>query len=149
MKSNGMNDIFGIETQPRLELDRGCGSFPRVARPSQPWALGRNPVGIRSPNHCGKVPLRPEINGQTPGPLWGYRFVRAPYPRLAPWATVWRRSAALANSDCRSRTHARENSPSRGRSFGSLEWEQANSSQCLRTQRLILVKISILHPLPD
>ena len=26
----------------------GAGSFPRVARSSQPWALGRNPVGIRA-----------------------------------------------------------------------------------------------------
>src|SRR5690242_19841019 len=27
-------------------LTRNSGPFPRVARPSQPWALGRNPFGI-------------------------------------------------------------------------------------------------------
>src|SRR5205814_119150 len=40
-----MNNRFGIETQPPW----GCAPgrrFPRVARASQPWALGRNPVGI-------------------------------------------------------------------------------------------------------
>ena len=30
-----------------LRLEIFCGRCPRVARSSQPWALGRNPVGIR------------------------------------------------------------------------------------------------------
>src|SRR2546426_8853970 len=49
IRSNGMTDTFGIETQPRWGWALGRRSFPRVARASQPWALRRNPVGI--PGH--------------------------------------------------------------------------------------------------
>ncbi len=38
-----------------LGLGPECRSFPRVARPSQPWALGWNPVGIRSPIPSGSA----------------------------------------------------------------------------------------------
>ena len=47
-----MNDMFGIETQPRWGWILG-GRFPRVARASQPWALGRNSVGIPCQTHTG------------------------------------------------------------------------------------------------
>ena len=40
-------------------------------------------------------------------PCRGYRFVRTSSPRLAPWATVCRRSAALPNADC-PRGHAHQ-----------------------------------------
>ncbi len=50
-------------------------------------------------------------------PCRGLRFIRTSSPRLAPWATVWRRSAAFVNADCPSGTHAPVNgqSPVAGR----------------------------------
>lgn len=32
-----------------------CGRVPRVARASQPWAMGRNPVGIRETATAGNA----------------------------------------------------------------------------------------------
>ena len=51
-RPTGMNDMFGIETQPPWGCILG-GRPPRVARCSQPWALRRNPVGIPGPMHAG------------------------------------------------------------------------------------------------
>src|SRR5688572_12439904 len=48
-RSNRSN--HSVEPQPRWGCGRD-GGFPRVARASQPWALGRNPVGIRETCHC-------------------------------------------------------------------------------------------------
>ena len=45
-------------------------------------------------------------------PCRGLRFIRTSYPRLAPWATVWRRSAAFLNADCPSGTHTPVNGQS-------------------------------------
>ncbi len=49
----GLRLLADAKPQPRS----GCFSltpFPRVARPSQPWALSRNPFGIRS-GDCPKA----------------------------------------------------------------------------------------------
>jgi hypothetical protein len=77
------NELPWVNCPRRRQPQRGCGlrspvnrrnpvgvgrawvPFPRVARCSQPWALRRNPVGIRSPDSssCGKHSAQRERAG--------------------------------------------------------------------------------------
>ena len=55
-------------------LARNSGPFPRVARPSQPWALGRNPFGILprvpdSKDACKELGL-PTLLARSDPPAW-------------------------------------------------------------------------------
>src|SRR5438105_6238124 len=80
-KPRGARDELPWVTRPgSSQPQRGCGSRiatcrnpvgvendvgdrPRVARPSQPWALSRNPFGILRKNFRDALALAPMIRG--------------------------------------------------------------------------------------
>ena len=74
-----------------LRLEMICGRCPRVARASQPWALGRNPVGIR---HGSEQPQRGQAGAGRPGgrgpaasassPFHSFRITRSSDCRVLP-----------------------------------------------------------------
>ena len=68
LRSNGMNVMCGNETQPRWGRTVCRAGIPRVGAMRQPWALGRNPVGILGRVHTGTalMPLSRSKNAQTP-----------------------------------------------------------------------------------
>ncbi len=61
--------MCGMKTQPRWGWTVGRGDIPRVGATRQPWALGRNPVGIPGRMHAGIILIPPSRleNVQTPG----------------------------------------------------------------------------------
>src|SRR5437762_12003078 len=71
MKSNSMNDTFGIEAEPRWGWALFLG-LPRVARASQPWAGGHNPFGIET-DRAANVREKTALNGtRTCGVTWTF-----------------------------------------------------------------------------
>ena len=94
-------------------LARNSGPFPRVARPSQPWALGRNPFGILprvtdSKDACKGLRLAGAFGWQAQA-RYRTRFVRTPCSlTLETWslaaAVVPARSVAAVVLKCHLRS---------------------------------------------
>jgi len=104
----GLRRVRSAKPQPRWGC-RFCGRFPRVARSSQPWALSRNPFGIRSLNPRKALILAWHLAKRTPADCHSaiqptasrhYRVVPPVGNRLDRRLAVGDTSSEWAPSDC-------------------------------------------------